>query len=1111
MIRPPARSLPLTDAADSRSATPPAAPPAAPRRRRRWLRRLGGTLLVLALLVTFAPFALSLAPVRRYVAARVSDSVGRRVTIGGITARWWSGVELRNVEVHNPDGFPGDPLLSVDRVRADLAVFPLLAGRVVGTVDVEKPVVTLLRTLAGKRNTDGLGEKDGSRSARRPSAPPETKEPGEAAKRDPDAMDLSLQVVAGRVVSQEIGGPSPSAPDVVDAIEAAVRVGGRQAVDGWLTALARGAGPSGEDAKIEASVALDARGAGPVKARLPRVDLARVRKLAGAALNVDAIAGTASGDVDVVLDAQGNPSGTVRADLSGVSARRGEATVSWRRLLADVKAAPAGDGTRMQLDATVEALRAAGFAAGGDALDEPRLRVSGVVARTKSGDLAFGEAQAPLRIEGRVVSGTISGTLAGSGEDATADFAGDLSVVLSPTLGRMAGLLATPDADLRGTLRVEARASGQGGVIEKTLEATVRDLVLGGGAGGPPLREPLVTLVATGRIDPGAHTMTISTASLTAGSVTAKATQPIVVGGLREGETARLSAAVSADADLGRLSGGLRAFLPALDDVRGGTVHADARTVEGAAAATTLAWTLTATNLELAAGRFSSQPYVERQATASGRYERTGPGTSTLTVDALRTAPVSLVPGKGSIAMRFGPDSTALDGNATATVDLGAASRVFDASLGLARGEALAGAVTVTLAARASGVTWSAEATLTGRDLRVPASWGDSGVPGRLDGRVVAKSGGAPGRVVVEAATLDVTSGALNAKAKGSARGEADGFVLDLSGDLDGDLKGLAGQVRSRLGPSYDDLAGSGRLTGKFLVAGATAGGGRDLRLDADLAFGSVSSGGLSLENGRVTVKRPTPQGAVLVTAQSSVNRGTLRIDGSVELGKDKSPWKAKADLEDVDTSPLVLGKGAGRFLPMILPTILPAGGATPAMSGLMTATLDLASSSITETDLTTMLRGPGSVALSKGTVSNSTLFTALGGGKASKEVSTLVGLVPVVGKAFRDLGRALVFTDLSSRFELANRQIRLLEVKLRSHSISVDFDGVVGFDGRMSLRIPVRLEGDVGKAVKPYVADRTVPMKVSGKVSSPSVEPDLDLKHLAGKGVLDRLKDALK
>src|SRR5262245_25426584 len=89
----------------------PATPAATPKKRRRWRRRLTWFFVVLFVLLAVAPHAISIPFVRHWIAAKASDALGRRVTIGGASAKWWSGIELRDVEVHNPPGYEGPPLL----------------------------------------------------------------------------------------------------------------------------------------------------------------------------------------------------------------------------------------------------------------------------------------------------------------------------------------------------------------------------------------------------------------------------------------------------------------------------------------------------------------------------------------------------------------------------------------------------------------------------------------------------------------------------------------------------------------------------------------------------------------------------------------------------------------------------------------------------------------------------------------------------------------------------------------------------------------------------------------------------------------------------------------
>ncbi len=903
-------SKPLSDVGPRAEPAVAPAPAAVPPKRRRWPRRLAIFLVALAVLVTFAPYALSLAPVRRWVAGRVSDSVGRPVAIGALTVRWWSGIEARDVEVGNPPGFAGEaPLLHVERVHADLAWWPLFSGRAKGAVDVVNPVANLLRRATGERNTDAPGGAGGE------GATSEAASGGSAE----DAVDLAVTVAGGRIVSREVGGAHPSAPDVVDSVEASLHVGGGGAARGRVTGVARGAAAAGGDARIEANADLDASGRGTFRARVPPLDLARIRNLAGSALGLDSLAGTVSIDADGSLGADGRVSGTVRADLTGVSARRGEETIECRRTLVVVEAAGAGDADRIRVDATLEEFQAVGFGAPGERLQEPRLHASGVVLRGKGGDWTFGAPDAPVRIEGRTVSGSLSGTLADRGSAATAGVSGDLTIVLSPTLGRWLGLTAAGE-ELRGTIEVRGSARGEGARWSADARVLVSDLRVPaswGDSGAP------------GRID--AHAVVTS-----------------------EG------------------SGG----------------KAGALVVESA--------TATGYGLDV-----------------KGRL-RIGKGEAFLGIES---------------------------GHVDATVDLPKARSFLERFAGL-----------------------------------VPAA--------NLAGRATA--------------ALDLSN--------------ADGG-RNLSGRVDGDLRPLAVAARPLLGESFDDFEGAGPLAATFTAFLPERGGVAGLRTDASLTFARVASGGLAIENGTATCRRAGPGSPLAVTARGSVNGGTFLLDGSFDLDRTETPWRAKADVENADTAPILVGKGVSRFLPMLLPTILPSGAGTPVLSGLMTAHVDLASRALSGPALLDALTGPGSVVLAKGTVANSTLFAAFGGGSGpgSEAVTTLLSFAPAVGKRLRDVGRSLAFTDLASRFDLSSRRIDLHPVTLASPSIFVTFSGSVGFDGSTSLRIPVRLDGEAGKAVHEFLPDQTIPMKVSGTVDHPTVVPDLDVKGLAGKSLLDQLKRRLR
>ena len=73
-------------------------------------------------------------------------------------------------------------------------------------------------------------------------------------------------------------------------------------------------------------------------------------------------------------------------------------------------------------------------------------------------------------------------------------------------------------------------------------------------------------------------------------------------------------------------------------------------------------------------------------------------------------------------------------------------------------------------------------------------------------------------------------------------------------------------------------------------------------------------------------------------------------------------------------------------------------------------------------------------------------------------------------------------------------------------------FSGTVGFDGSTSLSMPLKLSGDAGKAIEPYIPNRTIPLKVVGLVQGAMrVTPDLSPESLLQSGLLDKGKDVLE
>lgn len=97
-------------------------------------------------------FADSLA--RGRVAAIASERLGAPVELAGLSAGWWSAVEIEGLRVLEPGDAPG-VLLASDAVRVDAGILALLFGSGPVRVIVQRPVVTL-RERDGRLNVLAL-------------------------------------------------------------------------------------------------------------------------------------------------------------------------------------------------------------------------------------------------------------------------------------------------------------------------------------------------------------------------------------------------------------------------------------------------------------------------------------------------------------------------------------------------------------------------------------------------------------------------------------------------------------------------------------------------------------------------------------------------------------------------------------------------------------------------------------------------------------------------------------------------------------------------------------------------------------------------------------------
>lgn len=175
-------------------------PPAPPRRLRRWLLRFAVVVLLLAVLVWFAPIIVAKTGLRHTVFASAASDLKGSVD-ADLSLGWLSPIELENLRVTDPKG---ETLLAAERVTSSKTLLDLLVDRSdLGTFTIEKPVVELVCSANSTNLEDTLanyltgGASSGDRAA------------------------IAVKVTEGRVVLKE---PGRDGDRTIEQVEVAVTV-----------------------------------------------------------------------------------------------------------------------------------------------------------------------------------------------------------------------------------------------------------------------------------------------------------------------------------------------------------------------------------------------------------------------------------------------------------------------------------------------------------------------------------------------------------------------------------------------------------------------------------------------------------------------------------------------------------------------------------------------------------------------------------------------------------------------------------------------------------------------------------------------------------------------
>lgn len=373
---------------------------------------------------------------------------------------------------------------------------------------------------------------------------------------------------------------------------------------------------------------------------------------------------------------------------------------------------------------------------------------------------------------------------------------------------------------------------------------------------------------------------------------------------------------------------------------------------------------------------------------------------------------------------------------------------------------------------------------------------------------------GAPdGSLSVE--RLRLSSRSLSLDLQGS-RGEAGSLAL--RGSLAGDAALLAPRLRTLGGDGFHDLEGEGPLSGT-LEARAQAGSGplaERLQVQARLDLGTWASSGARAQQVRLQADRPAVDGPQSLRLSARLNGGEAQSTLQVSPAAGRLPWTLEARLQGVDTSTFVMRNPLVKRLALVLPTLVPLEAATPALSGLLDASVSLEAPGLDESALPAALSGRGEVLLARGTLGQSTLFGSLAGGKgALGDVGqALLRLAPEVSKALARTATAVTYREVTSRFRVAGQMLVIEAARLVGADHRLEMEGQVQAEAVADLRARLVLEGKAGEEARRVLPQGALPLRIRGSLSRPQVRPDLkasDLLQALGPSLEDLLKDPKK
>jgi len=126
----------------------------------RWWQRLSRVAAVAAAVVIIAyaalPWWMPMGLLKQWVAYDMTRHMGVEVTIDHMSIGWGKGVQITGFTVAAPEGFGGEPLLTVERIHTEFAPLRYLFTKRIEAMEVERPRLLVIVQADGTTNVTPL-------------------------------------------------------------------------------------------------------------------------------------------------------------------------------------------------------------------------------------------------------------------------------------------------------------------------------------------------------------------------------------------------------------------------------------------------------------------------------------------------------------------------------------------------------------------------------------------------------------------------------------------------------------------------------------------------------------------------------------------------------------------------------------------------------------------------------------------------------------------------------------------------------------------------------------------------------------------------------------------